>query len=166
MLPNKTAADFMRTKPVTLSPDMDLSTAMKVFRKHMLSGAPVVDARGHLVGFLSEKDCLRTLVSRVYFSHPGARVGELMSREVRTITLEASLQQVADIFMSTAYRRLPVVHGDLLVGQVSRGDFLQVLHNLMGQENSALPVGHERLAHESHDLLREVVGPGLLRRFA
>ena len=58
-LDNVTAKDFMTGSLVTFSPDEDVITAMQVLIEKRISGAPVVDRLGNLIGILSEKDCLR-----------------------------------------------------------------------------------------------------------
>src|SRR4051812_18285965 len=54
--------DFMASRIVTFSPEMPISGAVGILVQHRYSGAPVVDAKGRLVGVLSEKDCLRVAV--------------------------------------------------------------------------------------------------------
>lgn len=169
----KTAADVMASKLIKLSPDMELFDAMEVFLRHRISGAPVVDGEGRLVGVLSEKDCMRILVDGMYSSHPGATVGDLMSREVTTIAHDADVLQAAEIFLSTPIRRLPVIRGGVLVGQLSRRDVLRAIHEQMKAESVTRSSGtleqqtrQGRMVREAYDLLRDMVGPALNRRFA
>lgn len=117
--------DVMATKLVTLQGDQDVHEAIAVLVKHHISGAPVVDAAGQLIGILSEKDCLRVFASGAYYQLSGGRVGDYMSRQVTTVGPDDDVFKVAEIFLKNSYRRLPVLEAGRLVGQVSRRDILQ-----------------------------------------
>ena len=116
--------DFMVTRLITLAPDMDIFAAIRLLLHHRISGAPVVDAERRLIGVLSEKDCLRLFASGAYYTGVAGKVEDYMTRDVVTATPEDELFQVADLLLERAFRRLPVVEGGKLVGQVSRRDVL------------------------------------------
>ena len=123
-----TASEIMVRKLVTLLPDMPVSEATVLLLKHKISGAPVVDSDGKLLGLLSEFDCLRALSSSEYnldAHHDLVAVGDLMTDSIHTIAPEIDLFAIAHEFVTLRVRRLPVVDGDELVGQVSRRDVLQ-----------------------------------------
>ena len=122
-----TASEVMVKKLVTLRPDMQVSEATRLLLKHKISGAPVVDADGCLLGLLSEFDCLRALTSSEYNldAHDDlVRVADLMTETTHTISPEMDLFAIAHEFVTLRIRRLPVVDGDELLGQVSRRDVL------------------------------------------
>jgi CBS domain-containing protein len=116
--------EFMTTKVVTLSPEMDIYEAILKMMKHDVSGAPVTD-QNTLVGMLSEKDCMGIFASAAYSNLPGGTVAEYMVMHPETVGLKADLFTVAGIFMHRPYRRLPVVEGETLKGVVSRTDILR-----------------------------------------
>ena len=116
--------EFMTSKVVTLSPEMDIYEAIVKMMKHDVSGAPVTDHHT-LVGMLSEKDCMGIFASAAYSNLPGGTVAEYMVMHPETVGLKADLFTVAGIFMHRPYRRLPVVEGDVLKGVVSRTDVLK-----------------------------------------
>ncbi len=123
-----TAREIMVRKLVTLRPDMPVSEATVLLLKHKISGAPVVDSDGRLLGLLSEFDCLRALTSSEYNldAHDDlVRVGDLMTESMHTIGPEIDLFAIAHEFVTLRVRRLPVVDGDELLGQVSRRDVLR-----------------------------------------
>lgn len=120
-------ADCMARKLVTFTPEMDIMTAMQVLLKKHISGAPVVNAEGHLVGVLSKKDCLRVVFTASYHKEWGGSVGDYMTRDVQTIDADTDLVTAAKKFVEGPYRRYPVMRGGRLVGQVSRFDILQAL---------------------------------------
>lgn len=126
-----TARDFMTTKVFTLTPLMDMMEAMQVLARYRISGAPVLDMRGNMVGILTERDCLRTMVVVSY--HGECRCGavaEFMSKEVQTVEPGTSLLRMAELFVSTRYRRFPVLHDERLVGIVSRKDAIRAMLEL------------------------------------
>ena len=117
-------SEFMTRKVVTLAPDMDIYEAILKLMHHDVSGAPVVE-EGHLLGMLSEKDCMGIFAAAAYSQLPRGTVAEYMVMHPETIGPNADLFMVAGIFMHRPYRRLPVVEGDELVGLVSRPDVLR-----------------------------------------
>ena len=122
-----TVADCMARRLITFTPEMDIMTAMQALLKKHISGAPVVDADGHLVGVLSKKDCLRVVFTASYHKEWGGSVGDYMTREVETMDADTDLVSAAKKFVEVSYRRYPVMSGGRLVGQVSRYDILQAL---------------------------------------
>lgn len=118
------ARDIMATRFLRLKPDLDIYEATDLLLKHRVANAPVVDDQDRLIGFLSEKDCIQTLVDGAYSSNPSTSVERCMSRDVQSISEETDLLAIANIFLTHPYRRLPVVRDGILVGLISRRDFL------------------------------------------
>lgn len=112
---------------ITLAPEMSIHEAIHVLLDANISGAPVVDREGDLIGMLSKKDCLRIIFSSKYHADRGGPVSEYMSTPVET--LDASMDLVATVqhFLSSHFRRFPVLEDGKLVGQVSRVDLLREL---------------------------------------
>ena len=126
----KLAKDIMVTKLVTLSPHMEVFGAISLLLKHEISGAPVVDDDENYLGVLSERCCMSVLVETAYEGLPTAQVVAYMDTSARTITEETDLLTIAQIFQESHTRRLPVLRGEKLVGQVSRRDVLRAAHEL------------------------------------
>lgn len=120
-----TARDIMKTDLVVFHPTMPLIDAVKKLIEHQIAGAPVVDDDYHLLGFLSEKDCLMPLVEMAVESDPVTQVVNFMNPTVRTITEDTDVLVIAELFMKSPIRRLPVVKDGKLVGLVARHDFLK-----------------------------------------
>jgi len=130
-----TARDYMATRLVTLSPDMDVMDAVAVLLEERISGAPVVDSRGNLVGILSEKDCLQIAVTAGYYGERGGPVSQFMHRNVVTVEPSTPIFEVAKLFLGSHFRRYPVVDADnRLVGQLSRRDVLRAIRDLQSSE--------------------------------
>ena len=129
------ARDMMVTGVITASPEMDVCEAMDLLLQHRISGLPVVDDAGNLVGILSEKDCLPVLIDAVYENMPSMKVGKLMTEPKRTIPPDLDFLAIARIFINEHYRRLPVVDGRRLLGQISRCDLLRVASKMLLPES-------------------------------
>ncbi|WP_299463013.1 CBS domain-containing protein [uncultured Gimesia sp.] len=119
------AKDIMVTKLVTLTPDMDVLEAIGMLLSHRISGAPVIDSERRMLGVFSERCCMDVLIKASYEQLPSSQIFPFVDTEARCITEETDLLTIAQIFLSTATRRLPVVRdGCFLVGQISRRDLL------------------------------------------
>lgn len=122
------AKDIMVTKLVTLSPDMDAFEAIDMLLKYRISGAPVVDEKRNYLGVFSEHCCMSFLVEGAYQQLPSIQVYAYMDTDARTIDEEMDILSIAQIFINTHGRRLPVLKEGKLVGQISRRDVLSAIH--------------------------------------
>ncbi len=126
-----TVREFMTRDLVTLSPDMCVFDAIDHILSRRISGAPVLDDDGNFAGIFSEKTAMRVLVSALHDQLPGTNVGAYMNVDRNRIIGEGDmLLDVARKFQTTPYRRLPVLNGSKLSGQVSRRDVLKSEHRL------------------------------------
>ena len=130
MLSSISVKDYMAVNVVTFTPDMDVLDAIHLLMERDISGAPVVDKLGNVVGMLSERDCLRVALNASYYAEKGGKVAEFMSRDVKTVDSNASLVDVAKMFLSAPFKRYPVMRDGELVGQISRSDILKALESL------------------------------------
>ncbi len=126
-----TARDFMVRKLVTLPPEMDVLEAVQLLLKNRISGAPVVDTDGLYLGVFSEKCSMQIILDAAYEQLPSNQVRLFMDREAQTIAADTHLLSIAQVFLLTPYRRLPVLEEGRLVGQVSRRDVLRASMGLL-----------------------------------
>ncbi len=132
--------DFMVRKLVTVTPETDAHDAIDALLQHGISGMPVVDASGRLVGMLSERDCMKTLTNAQYHNLPTALVRDLMSTALCTVPPDTGLLEVAELFVCNRFRRLPVVDANgKLVGQISRCDVLQAIQRMRASHGPTTP---------------------------
>ena len=125
-----TARDYMSAKPITVGPDMDIHQAIRLLLKNRISGAPVVDGQGNLIGIISKKDCLKVAFRAGYHKERAGPVSDYMSRQVRTVEAGTDIVAVAEQFLKGPFRRFPVLADNRLVGQISRHDVLRALEDL------------------------------------
>lgn len=119
--------DYMAAAIVTLRPDMNVLDAVHVLIANRISGAPVIDDLGELVGVLSERDCLKLVLHSGYHGEAAGLVSNFMSREVMTVRPDENIVDLARRFMDQPYRRYPVVLKQRVVGIISRRDVLRAL---------------------------------------
>jgi CBS domain-containing protein len=123
--------DYMNTQLVTFRPDMEVMAAINQMVKHGLSGAPVVDAGGKLIGMLSEKDCMQVGLIAAQDTCVAGPISQFMSTQVKAVSPDTNLTQMASMFLTQPYRRYPVVDSNgKLVGQISRSDVLRAINSL------------------------------------
>jgi len=119
--------NYMAKDLITFSPETNVLSAIRTLIKHKISGAPVVDETGWIVGIISEFDCLKPILESSYHNDMGTHVKDCMSKDITTINANASLMDAATLFLNNGWRRLPVIENKKLVGQISRIDILRAV---------------------------------------
>lgn len=127
-------SDYMTKKLVTFSPDQSILEVMEQFTKYNISGGPVMNDDGFLVGIISEADCMKQISESRYFNQPilDKSVEKYMTKDVETIPHDITIFDAAGIFDKHNRRRLPVMKDGLLVGQISRKDIVVAALKLSG----------------------------------
>jgi CBS domain-containing protein len=147
-------AHQIMTRPViTVTPDTTIVEAATTMLRRHLSGLPVVDAAGKLVGIISEGDFIRRgeigtqrkrgrwlklilgpgKAATDFVHERGGKVGAIMTPEPLTITEDTTLEEVVQLMEKNNVKRLPVMRGDQIVGIVSRANLLQAVASLARQ---------------------------------
>ena len=145
--------DVMTKKVIGVQAEADVATAIDLMVSSRVSGLPVIDDGGALVGLLSEADLIRRIeigtqgkpatwlsclvhpgrLAEDYARTHGRKVGEIMTREVVTVGPEALLEEAAALMEEKGVRRLPVVSEGKLVGILARADFMRALAGFVRQ---------------------------------
>ena len=122
-----TIRDVMNTRPRTLSPDMPILRAIEFLLRNDTPCVPVVDDRRHVVGVISEKDCLRLVAEGDALQHevPHGVVADFMTAAVVSLPPGMDIYYAAGRFLQEPYRRYPVIENGVLVGEISRRDLLR-----------------------------------------
>ncbi|RED99794.1 CBS domain-containing protein [Marinoscillum furvescens] len=127
-----TVGDYMTSKLITFKPDQQMDEVIETLLKHRISGGPVVNEDGELIGVISEGDCMKEVVRGKYNNMPSlsGTVGEHMSTNVIFISPEANIFDTAKMFLDKRIRRFPVVNAGKLVGQISQKDIMRAVHGM------------------------------------
>ncbi|MBW8883940.1 MAG: CBS domain-containing protein [Planctomycetia bacterium] len=119
--------DIMCDRPIAVRPETTIDEAIELLVDNRVSGLPVVDGQGLLVGVISEVD----IINLVYKADiEGSVVGDYMSRVTQSLEAEASLDDAASIFCGKNIRRIPIVSDGKLVGIVSRRDLIRFIRSI------------------------------------
>lgn len=115
------ARDIMTRKVCTVAPDASILEAAQLLDRMHISGLPVLDAEGKIIGMITEAD----IISKV--NREGLRVDDIMSREIIVVDEETAVGEIAMTLSERKIKRVPVVNNDKLVGIVSRGDIVHAV---------------------------------------
>ena len=128
-------SDIMSHDLVVFTKEQTIHEVMKKFIKHRISGGPVVDDLGKLVGVISEADCMKEISDSRYFNLPilDKSVAHFMTSKVDTIDANKTIFEAASMFFETTRRRFPVLDKNRLVGQISRKDIVVATINMKSQ---------------------------------
>ena len=144
-------AHQIMTRPViTVTPETTIVEAANTMLQKHISGLPVVDATGKLVGIISEGDFIRRSeigtqrkrgrflkyilgpgkAAADFVHEHGRKIAEIMTLEPLTITEDTVLEEIVELMEKNNIKRLPVMRGDKIVGIVSRSNLLQAVASL------------------------------------
>ena len=122
-----TASDIMSTELITLREGATLEAAVKMLVNNRITGVPVVNAAGKMIGVLSEYDIIRQ-VGESAEPPPGVFQNPVeFSETVFTLKSDASIETIIEHFVKAKYRRIPIVDAnDRLVGIITRRDLMKL----------------------------------------
>ncbi len=120
---------YMVKRPIKVNANATILEAARIILEHSVSGVCVVDDDDTLVGMLSELDCLRAVVERIYEQKQSSAgfVYEVMTRNVEVNKPGDDIISVAASMLDHKHRRRPVVSDDALVGQITCRQILSAI---------------------------------------
>jgi len=119
-----TAGAIMNSDLFTVRPDASIDQAIDLLLREQISGLPVVDDDGRLIGVITEFALLAVAYDRCVKNH---KVGQYMTRELITVEADDPVSRVADLCIVHRVRRVPVMQNGRLVGVIARRDVLRAL---------------------------------------
>jgi CBS domain-containing protein len=115
------ASDIMTRKVYTTCPTTSVQEVAQLLSQQRISGAPVLDGNGRIVGMITEADILSAL------NREGLRVADIMSRELIVVEEKTPVGDIAKLLAERKIKRVPVVRHGKLVGIVSRADIVHAV---------------------------------------
>jgi CBS domain-containing protein len=109
------AKDIMTKDVITVGPAASVKELAKTLVRQQISGAPVMNKKGQIVGIVSEADIV---------ANKGKQVKDIMSKKVSSIAEDTPVEEIAALMTAHKISRLPVMRGQKLVGLVSRADIV------------------------------------------
>jgi CBS domain-containing protein len=153
------AREIMTRQVISILSDATVEDAARLLVRNRISGLPVVDAEGLLVGLVTEHD----LIARA-----GRLVSEIMSRGVITVSPDTEIEQVQHLLTNQRIRRVPVVENGRVVGIVSRSDLVRQIAmrwvcGICGEIVRGLepPAGCPRCGADQRAFVHDVMPPGM-----
>jgi len=157
------ARDVMTRSVISIDPGSTVLQAARLMLQHHISGLPVVDAAGELVGILSEGDFLRRRETKTerrrsrwleflmgpgrmaaeYAHSHGSKVSEVMSTDLHTVEEDATLDDIVQMMERYHIKRVPVMQGGKLTGIVTRSN---LMHAMVSLARTAPPVSEDDAA--------------------
>ncbi|EHL06043.1 CBS domain protein [Desulfitobacterium hafniense DP7] len=142
--------DIMQTNVITISPNTEIREIAKLLCDHHISGVPVIDLFGNLIGIVSEGDLLHKethprvpeavgfLGALIYYRGVkqyesdlkklvALKASEIMTHEVITLDKDASIEEAASLMINHNVKRLPIMENGKMVGIITRKDVIKVL---------------------------------------
>lgn len=166
--------DIMTTTIISVSPEHNVKQATRLMLTHNVSGLPVVDDDGRIVGIITEGDLIRrteivsgTLASpeeiedsaeeraEAYLKRASWRVGDVMTDNLVTVDEDTSLMDVARLMHERSVKRIPVTREDKVIGIVSRID---LLHIILTSKSDQTAAGDEAIHRSIVHRLKENTG--------
>jgi CBS domain-containing protein len=162
------ASDVMSRDVVSIGQSASVSEAIRLMLDRQISGLPVLDEAGKVVGILTEGDLLRRSetgterhrprwleilmgpgrIAGEYVRTHGRRVGEVMTRALIGVAEDTPLDEIVELMERRRIKRVPVLAGDALVGIVSRADLLRALAQALD--------AHPPAPHDDDEILRSI----------
>ena len=145
------AADVMTSGVISVGPDSSMLEAVRLMLQHRISGLPVVDKNGDLLGVITEGDLLRRTetgtqrrrprwleflvgpgkLAGEYVHASGRKVNEVMTVGAKTVAEDTALEQIVELMERHQIKRVPVMRGREVVGIVTRANLLRALAGLV-----------------------------------
>lgn len=159
---NAPITEIMEENVITVPEDSSLEDAVSIMINKSIGGAPIVDAEDRIIGIITESD----IVHHMGESITGKKVRDIMSGRVITAPPDTSIEDAASTMISSGFRRLPVVAGDLVCGIITATDIMRYLgtgdafkklvtgnsHEALGQPISSIITGDILTVHPDMDL--------------
>lgn len=124
-----TARDIMSSKLIVAKEGMNIEDAVKLLVNNKITGLPVVDAKGRMIGILSEYDIIARVGKEKKLDSSLFKNDIVYTTQVESVSEDTSLQEILDRFIQLKCRRLPVLDRDgRLAGIISRRDVMKVLY--------------------------------------
>ena len=174
-------ADVMTKNVISVTSETTIADAARLLLQHRISGLPVLDPEGAVVGIVTEGDLLRRTetgterrharwleflispgrLAREYANANARKVGEVMSGEVVTVTPQDSLTEVVRLMEHHHVKRLPVIEAGRLVGIISRANLVRaLLDDLSKPAGDGASVGDAQIsAHILAAIAKQPWGP-------
>lgn len=153
------AHEIMTRQVISIHSEATVEDAARLLARNRISGLPVVNAEGRLVGLVTEHDLI---------AKEGRLVSEVMSRSVITVSPDTEVEHIQHLLTNQRIRRVPVVENGKVIGIVSRSDLVRQIAmrwvcDICGEavRGSEPPEGCPRCGADRHAFVHDIAPPGM-----
>ena len=114
----------MTREAITVGPDTDLKEATRILVENKVSGMPVIDEEGKVIGMISEKDILNFIFSGNFDS---TTVKEAMTSHIVSFSPDTDIEKISLVMGERQIRRVPILENGKLVGIISRRSIIRTI---------------------------------------
>ncbi|MEE1673100.1 CBS domain-containing protein [Agarivorans aestuarii] len=116
--------DYMLMRPVCFTAKQPIAEVVHSLLEHKQLGAPVIDEQKHVIGWISEQDCLKSLLEATYHCETVSLVEDLMRSDVLSVGPETSILELAQSMLMQKPKMYPVIEQGKLLGLITREEVL------------------------------------------
>ncbi len=119
--------DYMQQNPVTFDRNTNLLQVVHKLLAAKETGAPVINERREVIGFISEQDCIKEILQGAFYCEDPPVVATVMSTQVISFAPDKSIVEIAQTMITQKPKNYPVISEGKLVGMINRRDVLAAL---------------------------------------
>ncbi len=120
--------DYMQSNVPAIRDTANVKEVVDHLLNMGVTGSPVIDNREHVVGFVSEQDCMKEMLNSAFYHEQPSLVTKIMRSDVLTVTPDTSILEIAETMLGNKPKNYPVVSAGKLVGLINRRQILQALN--------------------------------------
>ncbi len=125
--PDILVRDYMKPVTHTFIASTSVEEVVKTLMKQHLVGAPVVDEQRKLIGFITEKDCIKEMLNDSYYSQNHQVASDIMRPSPLSVSPDTDILELAEQMMGNRPKMYPVVEDGEIIGIITRADVLKAL---------------------------------------
>lgn len=119
--------DYMHPASYSFNLDTSVEEVVKTLTKSHIVGAPVLDAEGKLVGFITEQNCIKQMLNNTYYCDSHEVAADIMRQNPLSVSPDEDILKLAEGMLNKGPKIYPVVENDKVVGIIRRADVLKAL---------------------------------------
>ena len=119
--------DYMDFDPHAIAQNTNVRDVIGNLLKHGIPGAPVIDDKEQVIGFVSEQDCIAEMLNDAFYCEEPGLVTTVMKCDVTTVTPQSTIVEIAQCMLKDKHKNYPVIDNGKLVGMISRSRILKAL---------------------------------------
>ena len=126
--------DYMSKEVITFNKSDSIFEAKRIMLEKKISGAPIINKSGKLIGIISESDLMKQIVDSKYYNMPMSKttISKYMTKNVDFISPNETIFDVAEKFLRLKRKRFPVMESNKILGIISRVDIISAALNVRG----------------------------------